>query len=156
MPVSRWSKILFDGFKLNHPRNVALIYPIIFLVRRLILALTLVFLQEWRHWGLFITMTTTWMTLTYIIIEHPWLDEELYMQHVANEICLYILCVTSLFFCYLDSTLETRSTVAHWYLGVFLVFTYGNLMLTFAQAFKHLRLVLKRRWKRRLRARLAK
>jgi len=44
--VSPRTSTIFSGLKLNHQRNVAIVHPIMYLVRRLFLAITIVFMQD--------------------------------------------------------------------------------------------------------------
>ena len=39
-------KTLYEGLKLNHPRNVAVIHPLFFLIRRILFACLIVFMPN--------------------------------------------------------------------------------------------------------------
>ena len=61
-------KTLFLGLKLNHPKNATVIHPICFLLRRIILALTIVFMRDQSSniFCLLITMSHTLFMLGYV------------------------------------------------------------------------------------------
>jgi hypothetical protein len=70
-------KTLYDGLKLNHERNVAVVHPLLFLLRRVLLATTVIYLSDVRHTGLFLYMGYTLFMLGYACIEHQWKDPAL-------------------------------------------------------------------------------
>lgn len=63
-------KTLFDGLKLNHSRNVAVVHPIVFLMRRVLLALIIVYMNTVRFAGLFMFIGFTLFVLAYTAMEH--------------------------------------------------------------------------------------
>ena len=65
-------KTLYDGLKLNQERNVAVVHPLSFLLRRVLLATTVVYLGDVRHTGLFLFMGYTLFMLSYACVEHQW------------------------------------------------------------------------------------
>ena len=67
-------KTLYNGLKLNHERNVAVVHPLAYLSRRLLLAIIVVFMGSVRHTGLFLFIGCTLAMLAYVCIEHQWTD----------------------------------------------------------------------------------
>lgn len=68
--VSNRYKTIFNGLKLNQERNVAVVYPIAFLFRRVLFAFIIVFMSSVRHTGLFLFMGYTLFMLAYACVEH--------------------------------------------------------------------------------------
>ena len=68
------SMTLYYGLRLNHPRNVALIHPIMFVVRRIVYALSIVLLENYTLYGVWILMLGTLLMLTFAVTEMPWKD----------------------------------------------------------------------------------
>lgn len=65
-------KTLFYGLRLNHPRNVALVFPVLDTLRRLIYALSIVFLADVPLAGIWILLGTTLVMLIFALTELPW------------------------------------------------------------------------------------
>jgi len=65
-------KTLFNGLKRNHEHNAGVVYPVIFVIRRLAYAFTLVFLYEWPYLATLSLMILTLFVLAYILVERPW------------------------------------------------------------------------------------
>ena len=63
-------KTLHDGLKLNHPRKVAIMHPLSFIARRILLAFVVVHMNSVRHTGLFIMIACTLGMLAYACTEH--------------------------------------------------------------------------------------
>ena len=71
---SRRSKTLHFGLHENHVRNVAIIHPLMFLFRRLIYALVIIFMNDVIIWPVFIVMGSCLAMLAYALSEHQWKD----------------------------------------------------------------------------------
>jgi hypothetical protein len=63
-------KTLFYGLKQNHERNVAVIHPLMYLLRRVVYALVIVFMDEITVWPVVIVMVSTLIMLAYALSEH--------------------------------------------------------------------------------------
>ena len=63
------SKTLYYGLKRNHPRNVAVVHPLMFLFRRIIFALVIVFMDQVPIWGIIIFMYMALTMLAYVLSE---------------------------------------------------------------------------------------
>lgn len=68
-------KTLYYGLKVNHPRNVAVIHPLMFFLRRIILACIIVFLDEIPLVGTWIFMACSLTMLAYVLTEQQWSDK---------------------------------------------------------------------------------
>lgn len=69
MPEPARYKTLYYGLKRNHQRNVAVIHPLMFLLRRIIFALVIVFMDTIPIWGVLIFMYSTLIMLAYTLSE---------------------------------------------------------------------------------------
>lgn len=65
-------KTLYYGLKRNHPRNVAVVHPLMFMLRRIIFALLIVHMDTVHTWGVLIFMSCTLAMLAYALAEHQW------------------------------------------------------------------------------------
>ena len=91
-------KTLYYGLKRNHPHNVAVIHPLMFLTRRIIYALVIVFMDQVPFWGVIIFMYMTLIMLAYALSEQQWKARIINQQHWFNESTLYLLSVLMLCF----------------------------------------------------------
>lgn len=95
---SQSHKTLYYGLKMNHERNVAVMHPLMFLLRRVIYALVIVFMDEIMVWGVFIVMACCLCMLAYALTEWQWKEKVINLQHIVNEVTIYILCVLLLLY----------------------------------------------------------
>ena len=68
-------KTLYTGLKMNHPRHVALVHPLAFLLRRILFAVIIVFMVNLMvHciFGVFLLMLTCLFMLGYVLHEWQW------------------------------------------------------------------------------------
>ena len=72
MQTPQQYRTLFYGLKHNHERNVAIIHPLMFLLRRIIYALVIVFLDEVMYYGVFIVMLSCLAMLAFACTEWQW------------------------------------------------------------------------------------
>ena len=71
---SEYSKTLYYGLKLNHPRNVALLHPLMFTIRRLVYTLSIMLLADYQLYGVWLLMLGTCIMLIFAVTEMPWRD----------------------------------------------------------------------------------
>ena len=69
--TSKRSKTLHLGLQLNHPRNVASMYPIVLLLTRVTFVATALLTSHLRYAGLLITLVVSLLSLLYSIHERP-------------------------------------------------------------------------------------
>lgn len=76
IPLPSRYKTLFLGLKLNHSKNATVIHPLCFLLRRIVYALTIVFMRNGASglWCVLVTMAHTLFMLGYSWAERPWKD----------------------------------------------------------------------------------
>ena len=61
---------MYYGLKKNHERNVAVMHPLMFLLRRVIYALVIVFMDDIMLWGVLIVMASCLIMLAYALSEN--------------------------------------------------------------------------------------
>ena len=91
-------KTLYYGLKRNHPRNVAVVHPLMFMARRIIFALMIVYMDKVEIWNVLLFMACTLIMLAYTLSEHQWKSYVINYQHIFNECTLYIVSVLLLCF----------------------------------------------------------
>ena len=62
-------KTLFDGLKKNHPHNAAAVYPVLYLTRRILYALTIIFLTSQPYFSAISLMLTCLFMLCFVMQE---------------------------------------------------------------------------------------
>ena len=72
--------------------------PLMFLLRRIIYAMTIVLASEQMFLGVYITMFCTLIMLGYACFEWQWKDDIINRQYIGDEITIYVLCVLLLCF----------------------------------------------------------
>ena len=138
-------KTLYYGLKMNHPRNVALIHPLMFSVRRIIYALSIVLLAQYALFGAWILLVGTILMLAFAITEMPWNDPVINAQHIFNEITTYIVCIFLLLFNnYLDA--YTRHNLAYVLVGFVTIFLVYNGIMMLRKVTKLILLIF-RKWR---------
>ena len=65
----RRHKTLYYGLKLNHPRNVAIVHPLMFTLRRVFYALSIVLIATLPLLGVWIMLAGTLVMLAYVLTE---------------------------------------------------------------------------------------
>ena len=75
-------KTLYTGLKMNHPRHVALVHPLAFLLRRILFAAIIVFMVNLMvHciFGVFLLMLNCFFMLGYVL--HKWQWQSNYISY---------------------------------------------------------------------------
>ena len=65
-------KTLFYGLKRNHPRNVAVVHPLMYMARRIIFAFMIVFMDKVELWNVVLFIACTLTMLAYALSENQW------------------------------------------------------------------------------------
>ena len=138
-------KTLYSGLKLNTQRNSAAIYPIIFLLRRVLLAFTVVFIAESNSYaGLILFMWATMFMAGYTCCEKPWSDHLMNKQHLWNEAGIYLFCLFMTYFTGESENHSARFTMGYVFIGFFVVWLAVNLITVIWQAVAFARRLMKR------------
>ena len=100
MTLKYFYKTLFYGLKKNHPHNVAIVHPLLFLLRRIIYAIVIVLTTEENAlFGAIALLLTCLFMITLVVLEAQWQDTLINRQHFVNEVFFYIFCATLMLFC---------------------------------------------------------
>lgn len=67
-------KTLFYGLKKNHPRHVAVVYPILFLTRRVLFSVIILFLMQVPFFGVLLLMMSCLAMMAFVFSEAHWED----------------------------------------------------------------------------------
>ena len=121
VPVSQSYRTLFYGLKLNHERNVAVVHPLMFLLRRLVYAVVIVTLSETMFFGVLVVMLSCLVVLAYAVNEWQWQEGLINQQHIVDECCIYVCCVFLLLF---SNFVETDTRYGLGYSLIAFIFLY--------------------------------
>lgn len=131
-------------------------HPLAYLARRVLYAIAIVFMQGSRQWGLFLTIWATLAMLAFTLLENQWKDSLINKQHIMNEAVLFVLCSLAVYFTDSATSIESRLIIGKWFNCLFVLMMLANSLLVLSQILKYIRQVLKRRFAKKNRSRLAK
>ena len=69
-----------------------------FLVRRIVYALAIVFMAQYAVFSIFLVMLSGMIMLAYALSEWQWKDHIISCQHIGDEVTIYVLCVLLLLY----------------------------------------------------------
>ena len=128
---------------MNHPRNVAIVHPVMFTLRRIVYALSIVLIASVPLLGVWIMLFGTVIMLAYALSEWQWSDKLINIQHIFNETVTYLVCVYLLLFTnFVDA--EIRVTLGYFLLGVFVCFLVFNAVIMLIMLCRNLIQLLRR------------
>ena len=139
------TKTLHYGLLLNHPRNVAVVFPLLDSLRRVIYALSIVFLAQQPLLGIIILQLGTIVMIAYGLIEQPWKDPMINQQYTLNEVFTYVVCLFLMIFNGYIPT-ETRFTIGYVLIGVTSVYLVYNGIILMRKVTRLFKLLL-RKWR---------
>ena len=70
-------KTLYYGLKVNHERNVAVIHPLMFMLRRIIYALVIVYMDRIHIFCVLVFILSTMVMLAYVLTELQWKERSI-------------------------------------------------------------------------------
>ena len=118
--VSNYYRTLFYGLKLNHEHNVAVVYPMAFVLRRILYAFVIVYMVgQMVILGALLLLVSCLAMLVFVIQEAPWEDRSVNLQHFFNELVFYFVCVGLINFS--GVLTESRPSLAHGWLLIGLI-----------------------------------
>jgi len=86
-------RTLFYGLKRNHPHSAAIVYPLTFLIHRIVYSAIVLFMAGLPMIGAYLMSIICILTIAYVIVEQQWEDSLIGRQQVFNEIALYLILV---------------------------------------------------------------
>lgn len=112
-----------------------------FLIRRLVYALSIVFLAGNPFFGVWILMHGTLLMLAFAVTEMPWRDPLINRQHQFNELTTYLICIVLLLFNNFVPTF-TREVLGYCMIGIISVFLVYNAVIMMRKVTRLLWLLL--------------
>ena len=106
-----------------------------FLLRRVIYALVIVFLDNVMWWGVMLVMLSCLVMLCYACTEWQWKDRIINYQHIFDECTIYCLCLLLLCFSNMVDA-ATRWLVGWWFIGICFVYVVVNTIIMIYYALK--------------------
>ena len=114
-----------------------------FLLRRVVYALVIVFMGETMLFPVLIVMLCCLVMLAYALLEMQWEDRIINYQHICDEITIYLTCVLLLLF---SNVVDARDRVLLGYILIGVCFAYVafNTIVIMIYSLQKLYLYLKR------------
>lgn len=136
-------KTLYYGLKLNHPRNAAVVHPLMYMLRRIIFAFIIVYMDQVKFWNVILFMNCTLVMLAYGLAEHQWKSQVINYQHIFNESTLYTATVFLLLFSsYLEP--QQRFALGYAFIALVLIFVIYNTIIMLLFSLDFMILIVKR------------
>lgn len=133
---------MFEGLKVNQPRNSAVTYPLVFLATRVLYAAVIVFLSETPQLGNMIMLSWTLLVLCFHLHEKQFEDPAMQKLALVSDGLFFALLVLQL----ANSAVTTADSTEKQILGYTLMFVvtvalHLNFLATAVQAIKHAKLL---------------
>ena len=132
---------LFYGLKKNHPRQISVLYPVIYLMRRVVYIILILFMTELPFVSVVILLLWCLATLSLIWTEAQWEDRLINVQHAVNEIALYLILLQVSIFCGLTPASETALVLGWTLIATILLTIFFNLTVITYMSICYLRLL---------------
>ena len=145
-------KTLFFGLKKNHPKNLALVYPMIYLLRRILFTLLILFGSELPFMSVVIMMLGCVAMLALVHSEQPWDETIINYQHIVNEVVFYLILLIVLVFCGLNPTSVSGSFLGWSLIAILFMTLTFNIIIICYLTIRRMKLIVLR-WNNRYRAR---
>ena len=142
-------KTLFYGLKKNHPRNVAVVYPTLFVMRRVIYVIVILFLTQLPFLAVIIMMLTCLVMLSFVFTEAQWEDSIINQQHVINEIAFYLVLLHVVSFVGLTPAPATTAILGWSLIATLLATIAYNIGMLIYLSLRYFKMTFKRWWNRR-------
>ena len=143
-------KTLYYGLKQNHPRNVAVVHPLMYMARRIIFAFMIVFMDKVEFWNVLLFIACTFTMLAYALAEHQWKSHVINYLHIFNECTLYFVSVLLLLYSnFLDA--EKRFSMGLVLISAVFIFVVYNTIIILLYSFKIFILIVRRQYIKRMR-----
>ena len=114
-----------------------------FMLRRIIYALVIVFMDKVMYYGVFIVMLSCLAMLAFACTEHQWKDRIINYQHIFDECTIYIICLILL--CYSSFVTSEMRWLLGWVLiGICFVYVIFNTIVIIYYALCLMWLFIKR------------
>lgn len=140
--VNKRFSTVFSGLRLNTVHNSAITEPLFFLIRRLVFAAAIIFMQSSPQLASLILIVMSILITIFTVVEKPWKEAELNYLVIANEAFLYSLLLLLL----VSNNVQKDSTWDLDTLGVVMIVIVTlciqvNLAVVMAKAYQHMALL---------------
>lgn len=124
------SQTLLYGLRFDWKSHMQTFHISFFLLRRIALAFLLVFGEDIAYWGIQIMIATSIVMLCMLLTFNQWRVKIIQIQHIVNELFLYLLCWLLLVFqgAFPRMNDETYEIFGYAVIGVVAVFVIFNLI----------------------------
>jgi hypothetical protein len=107
---------------------VAILHPLLYLLRRIIFALVVIFLGRTTLFQQLIFIWTNVIMLAFAVNDFPWKESLINQQHIVNEMFVYVVSIMLLLFTdYVP--FEVRYNLGYVMIFVLLSFVFYNLLV---------------------------
>ena len=133
---------LFDGLKKNQAHAVALVYPVIYLLRRIMYTCLIIYMQPYAYASVHILIFTSLAMMAFALTESPWEDRLIGFQHFMNEVALYLILVLLALFSGVQ-LFDDAYTILGWALiGIFMMAVLMNTAVILSYSISHIKKVI--------------
>lgn len=91
-------KTLFYGLKKNQPHNMAIVHPLSYLLRRVLFVMVTLFVFETPLFAALSLVGVSLLMMGVLLTERQWEASLINVQHLVNEIVLYLVLVLLVLF----------------------------------------------------------
>jgi len=105
-------------------------YTFLFMTRRFLISLTLIFLREYRFLQLQLLLTSSLLNVAYILRCSPFEESKNNRDELFNELCIYLSCLSVTCFMPNDVSAEEKATPGWALIGICLLSLTVNLYAT--------------------------
>ena len=137
-------KTLFLGLRVNHERNAAALYPVLFLVRRFFFALVIMTMGSTPFWPVHLVLLSSFVVLVFLVSERPWASKLVGWQEIANESITYLACMIVLTFSRGVGDSESRTAMGWLLITICMIYVLFNCAVIMTVARQEMRQHFKR------------
>lgn len=137
---------LFEGLKLNSEHNSAVVYPLLYMVSRVVYALSIVYLSNTPQVATLIVLSCTILLICFTLHERQFKDSMMNNLAIINDVLLYLVLVLSLSCSCVTTADMTEKKILGWTMIVVVTLSvHINFITATVQAIRHIKLMYQRR-----------
>ena len=143
-------RTLYYGLRMNHVHHASTIYPILFIMRRILYSLIIVYMvgEVKAFFGAFMLTLTSLTEAVFVAIEAPWKLPMFNTWSILNEAMVYIVCVSLMCFSGVLTDAIQSVTLGWLLIGLILVMIIYNSTIIIFDALIYARLCILRHRKK--------
>ena len=136
---------VFAGLKLNTEHSSAVVYPLLYMVSRVVYALSIVYLSGSPQVATTIVLSCTILTLCFTVHEKQFKDPLMNRLAILNDLLFYVVLVLALGCSSVTTADITEKKILGWVLIIIVTLAvHLNIVAAVVQAIKHIRLLYQR------------